>query len=153
MFYSLLRNFKCERNKQQLQRMKSTTNLDCLDPKPDDIGTARDRGKSIDITWFMPPSCYDHTGFVLTYTQGNTEHHASLDSDVTRHTLNGIKPDEPFQIFIVAIFEDGTRTTSDEYTFSTEPGIDSKNVAPIPFTYFMCHLASFCRLYVTVKIL
>ena len=99
--------------------------MNCLDPKADNIGTARDRGKSIDITWFIEPSCYEHTEFILTYTQGNTEHHASLEADVTRHTLNGIKPDKPFHIIIVAVFEDGTRTTSDEYTFSSKAGTDS----------------------------
>ena len=100
--------------------MKSTTNLDCLDPKPDDIGTARDRGKSIDITWFMPPSCYTPTGFVLTYTQGDTKNIADLDADVTRHTLHGLTSGQQFEIVIVVEFEDGTRAESDKYTFQAD---------------------------------
>ena len=91
---------------------------------PADIGTTRDRGSSIDITWFMPPSCYEHLHSILTYTQGNTRHVSQLTSDVTRHTLHGLEEDKPFEIVIVAVYDDGTpdgfQAASDTYTFTSK---------------------------------
>ena len=76
----------------------------------------------------MPSSCYTHLHSILTYTQGNTRHVSQLTSDVTRHTLHDLKADEPFEIVIVAVYDDGTgaerRAESDTYTFisSAEDG-------------------------------
>ena len=72
----------------------------------------------------MPPSCYTHRHSILTYTQGSTVHVSQLNSDVTRHTLHNLKEDKPFEVVIVAVYDDGTanglHASSDTYTFTSK---------------------------------
>ena len=103
---------------------KISMNKNRLDPSPDNIGTTRDRGSSIVITWFMPPCCYEHLHSILTYTQGDTKHVAQLTNDVTKHTLYNLMENVPFDVVIVAVYDDetpsGRQAASDTYTFTSQ---------------------------------
>ena len=91
------------------------------DPAPQDIGTDRSEGDSIDIIWSNPPSCYPYTAFYIHYEHDGTQYSAHISQVTTRYTLTNLEPDAQFTLYMVAEFEDGTQSTSGTVEFSTQP--------------------------------